>query len=92
MMKKMLVKMNMLQSRVETNINFCLIFSKRNGIRQILRGKTESSSTKEILGLDIDTCKKGIEYQFTPEVNWLKIEKDRIKSFCFLLYQKIKNC
>ena len=43
---------------------------------------TEQSSTKEILRIDIETYKKWIEYQMTPETNWSKIEIDHVKAIC----------
>ena len=42
----------------------------------------KQSSTKEILGIDIETYKKWIEYQMTPEVNWDNIEIDHVKAIC----------
>ena len=43
---------------------------------------TKQSSTKEILGIDVDTYRKWIEFQFTPEMNWYNIEIDHIKPIC----------
>ena len=43
---------------------------------------TEQSSTKEILGIDIDTYRKWIEWQMTPEMNWTNIEIDHVKAIC----------
>ena len=39
----------------------------------------KSISTKEILGIDINTYRRWIEYQFTPEMNWSNIEIDHVK-------------
>ena len=39
----------------------------------------KSSSTKDILGIDIDTYRKWIEWQFTPEMNWSNTEVDHVK-------------
>ena len=39
----------------------------------------KSSSTKDFLGTDIDTYRKWIEWQFTPEMNWSNTEVDHIK-------------
>ena len=41
-----------------------------------MKGKSKSSSTNEI---DIDTYGKWIEYQMTPEMNWLNIEIDHVR-------------
>ena len=43
---------------------------------------TKQSSTKDILGIDIETYKKWIEYQMTPEMNWSNIETDHLKAIC----------
>ena len=47
-----------------------------------MNGKTKSSSTKVILGIDIETYEKWIKFQFTPEMTWDKIEIDRVKPIC----------
>ena len=43
---------------------------------------TKQSSTKEILGIDIDFYRKWIEWQMTPEMNWQNIEIDHVKAIC----------
>ena len=43
---------------------------------------TKQSSTKEILGIDVDTYRKWIEFQFTPEMNWENFEIDHVKPIC----------
>ena len=40
---------------------------------------SKQSSTKKILGIDIETYKNWIEYQMTPEMNWSNIEIDHVK-------------
>ena len=47
-----------------------------------MNGKTKSSSTLDILGIDIETNKKWIEWQFTPEMNWSNFEIDHVKPIC----------
>ena len=47
-----------------------------------MNGKTKSSATKENLSIDIETYKKWIEYQFTPEMTWSYIEIDYVKPIC----------
>ena len=42
----------------------------------------ESSSTREFLGIDIETYRKWIEYQFTPEMILSNIELNHVKPFC----------
>ena len=39
----------------------------------------KSSSTINILGVDIETYKKWIKLQMTPDMNWTKIEIDHVK-------------
>ena len=43
---------------------------------------TKQSSTKEILGIDIETYKKWLEFQFPREMNWSNIEIDHVKPIC----------
>ena len=42
----------------------------------------KQSSSRDILGLDIETYRKRIEYQMTPEMNWQNIEIDHVKVIC----------
>ena len=63
-----------------------MINNTRRRFYHELKGKTKSSSTKEILG--IDTYRKRIEYQFTPQMNWLKIEIDHVKPICMFEVSK----
>ena len=69
-------------NRYKTDINFRLICKTRSRIRQALQGKTKSSSTIDILGIDIETYKKWIKFQMTPETNWTNIELDHGKPIC----------
>ena len=43
---------------------------------------TKQSSTKEVLGIDIDLYRNWIEWQFTPEMNWSNTEVDHVKPVC----------
>ena len=45
---------------------------------------TKQSSTKDILGVDLNTYRKWIEFQFTPEMNWSNIEIDHVKPICLI--------
>ena len=71
-----------LKNKRETDINFQKISNTRNRIYKSLKGMTKQSSTKDILGVDIDTYRKWIEWQMTPEMNWSKIEIDHVKPIC----------
>ena len=48
-----------------------------------MKGFTKQSTSRNIIGTDIDTYRKWIEYQFTPEMNWSNIEIDQVKPTCF---------
>ena len=71
-----------LKNKRETDVNFRLISNTRNRIYKSLKGMTKQSSTKEILGIDNETYKKWLEFQFTPEMNWSNIEIDHVKPIC----------
>ena len=42
----------------------------------------KQSSSRDNLGIDIETYRKWIESQFTPEMNWQNIEIDHVKPIC----------
>ena len=71
-----------IKNRIKTDVNFRLIRNTRRRIHHALNGKSKSSSTNEILGFDIDSYRKWIEFQFTQEMNWSKIEIDHVKPIC----------
>ena len=71
-----------LKNKRETDVNFRIISNTRNRIYKSLKGMTKQSSTKDILGIDINTYRKWIEFQFTPEMNWSNIEIDHVKPIC----------
>ena len=79
------------KNRIKTDVNFRLICNTRRRIHQALQGKTKSSSTNDILGIDIDTYKKWYEFQFTTEMNWNNIEIDHVKAIFYLMYPKTKK-
>ena len=49
---------NYIKSRVKTDVNFGLIRNTRRKIHKALNGKLKSTSTRDILGKDIDTYRK----------------------------------
>ena len=71
-----------LYTRYKTDNNFRLISITRSRIRKVLQGKTKSSSTINILGIDLDTYRKWIEIQTTPDMTWYNIEIDHVKAIC----------
>ena len=70
------------RKRRQSDINYRLIKNTRCRIYHALNGKSKSSSTKDILGMDIDLYRKWLEFQFTPEMNWSNIEIDHVKPIC----------
>ena len=71
-----------LKNKRETDVNFRLISNTRSRIYKSLKGMTKQSSTKDILGINIDLYRKWLEFQFTPEMNWGNIEIDHVKPIC----------
>ena len=71
-----------LKNKRETDVNFRLISNIRSRIYESLRGLTKQSSSRDTLGIDIDLCRKWIEFQFTPEMTWDNIEIDHVKAIC----------
>ena len=59
-----------------------MISITRRRIHHALNGESKSSSSRDILGIVINLYKKGIEYQFTPDMNWSNIEIDHVKPIC----------
>ena len=60
----------------------------RNRNYKSLKGMMKQSSSSDILGIDIETFKKWIEWQFTPEMNWPNIELDHVKPNCMFSVSK----
>ena len=71
-----------MKNKIKTDVNFRLIRNTRRRIHHALNGKSKSSSTKEFLGIDVDSYRKWIEFQFTPEMTWDNIEIDDVKAIC----------
>ena len=71
-----------LKNKRATDVNFRLISNTRNRIYKSLKGLTKQSSSRDHLGVDIDTYRKWIEFQMTPEMNWSNIEIDHVKAIC----------
>ena len=77
--------------RRQIDINYRLIKNTRCRIYHVLNGKTKSSSTLDILGIDIQTYKNWIAWQMTPEMNWSNIEIDHVKPICMFDVTKDKE-
>ena len=52
---------------------------------------TKQSSTKDIIGIDIDIYRKWIERQFTPVMNWSNTEVDHLKPICMFDVSKAEE-
>ena len=66
----------------KTDVNFGLTRNTRRRIHHALNGQSKSSSTLDVLGIDIETYRRWIEWQMTPEMNWSNIEIDQVKPIC----------
>ena len=62
-----------LENRRKIDFNLRLIVNTQNRIQNSLKS-IKSSSTKDILGINIDTYRKWFENQKTPEMNWRNID------------------
>ena len=71
-----------LKNGYETDINFRLISKTTSRIRKALNGKLKSLSTRNILGTDIRTYRKWIEWQMTLDMNWTNIDINHVKPLC----------
>ena len=58
-----------IKNRIKIDVNFRLFRNTRRRIHEAMKGKLKSSSTKDILGIDIDTYRKWIEWQLNPDMN-----------------------
>ena len=67
------------RNRRKNNENLRLIYNTRSRINTALKGKSKSFKTMEILGIDIESYKRWIEYQMTPEMNLNNIHIDHVK-------------
>ena len=70
--------------RIAIDVKYHLIKNTRRRIHRALKRKSKSSSTIDILVIDINTYKRWIEWQMTLEMNWSKIEIDYVKPFCMV--------
>ena len=71
-----------MKNRIKTDVNFRLIRNTRRKSQQALNGKSKSSSKLDLLGINIETYWKWIEWQMTPDMNWSNIEIDHVKPIC----------
>ena len=77
------------KNSLKRDVNFRLIRNKRRRIHHALKDNSESFSTLDILGIDIETYRKWIQWQMTPEMIWSNIEIDHVKPIC--MFDVTKN-
>ena len=80
-----------LKNKRETDVNFRLIGNTRKRIYKSLKGITKQTSTRDVLGIDIETKRRWIEWQMTPELNWSNIELDHLKTICMFDVSKVEE-
>ena len=73
-----------MRNRKKTDFGFQLIRKTRRRIHHALNGKSKSSSTLDILGTDVETYRKWIQWQMTPAMNWSNIEVVHEKNICLI--------
>ena len=49
---------------------------------------SKQTSTKDILGIDINLCRNWIEWQMTPDMNWTNIDLNHLKPNCMVYVSK----
>ena len=93
--EKKLNNINMITSRIikkkvydyfknkrKSDPSFKLISNMRSRLGHALRGNIKPASTKDILGIDIETYKQWILFQMTSDMNWSNIHLDHVKAIC----------
>ena len=71
------------KNRLKTDVSFRLFRNTRRRIHHALNGKLKSSSTRELLVIDIEAYRRWTEWQLSPDTNWQNIEIDHVKAICF---------
>ena len=60
----------------------CRLYHYLKGkIYWFLGDNAKTSSTKDLFGMDIEICRKPIEFQVGPETEWNEIQIDHVKPF-----------
>ena len=75
----------------KTDSKFQLFRKTRSRINKARKRTSKSSLMKEILGIDIETYKKWIEFQMTPDMTWDNTEIDHVKPICLLDVSKAEE-
>ena len=71
-----------IKNRKKTDVNFRLIVYTTNRVYGFLIVLIEQPSSKTVRDIDNDVFRKWIEFEFTPEMNWLNTEIDHVKPIC----------
>ena len=71
-----------IKNGIKIDVNFRLIRNTRRKSHKALNGKLKSSSTRDTLGIDIDTFRKWIKWRMTPDMNWSNTQIDHVKPIC----------
>ena len=89
-MKSREERITFVENRIQSDVNDRLIVYTRNRIYKCLKSIAKQSSSRNILGIGIETYYKWIEFQLTPAMTWDNIEIDHVKPI-FFMYLKMKN-
>ena len=72
-----------INNRMETDSILGRLRNTERRVQHELNGKSNSSSTRINLGIDIELhIEKWIEFQMTPDMNWSSIEIDHVEPTC----------
>ena len=74
--------------RLAIHVNFRLIKSTRRRFHMAVNRNTKSLATRGILGIDVETYGRWIEWQMIPEMNWSVIEIDHVMPICMFNVSK----
>ena len=85
------ISKNIWEERIKTDVSFRLIRNTRQRIHHALNGKSKPSSKLDILGIDVETYRKWIEWQLTSEMDWRHIENDHVKPISSFDVSKDEN-
>ena len=65
-----------MENRIKRDVNFRIIHNTRRRVHHALNCIMKTISTKDILGIGIDTYRKWIEFEMTLDMNWKNINID----------------
>ena len=65
----------------EKHVNFRLLSNTRIRMSKSFKSSTKQSS-RDLLGINIETYRRWIVWQMTPEMKWSNIEIDHVKPIC----------